>query len=44
MDEQLLEKYRSVVKELKLGESIRRMAKLCKVSPATVQKNKKILI
>ena len=42
-DDQLLEKYKPVVKELKSGESIRRTAKLCQVSPATVQKIKKIL-
>ena len=40
--EQLLEKYKSVVKELNQGESIRRTAKLCEVSPATVQKIKKL--
>ena len=42
-DQQLLKKYKPVVKELKSGESIRRTAKLCQVSPATVQKIKKIL-
>ena len=42
-DEQLLEKYKPIVKELRSGESIRRIAKLCQVSPATVQKIKRIL-
>lgn len=43
-DTQVLEKYDNVVKELKSGESIRRVAKLCSVSVGTVQKVKKLLI
>lgn len=42
-NEQLLEKYKPIVRELKSGESIRRTAKLCAVSPATVLKIKKIM-
>jgi len=42
-DEQLLVKYSAAVNELNNGESIRRTAKLCNISTATVQKVKKIL-
>lgn len=42
-DQQLLVKHSAVVDELKLGESIRRAAKLCNVSTATVQKVKNIV-
>ncbi|MGG1920905.1 recombinase family protein [Chryseobacterium sp. NRRL B-14798] len=42
-DEQVLEKYKDVVKYLKKGQSLRDTAKLCKVSLATVQKVKKII-
>ena len=41
--EQLLAKYSKVVKELKAGTSIRRTAKLCDVSPSTVQRVKGIM-
>ncbi|MCB0855906.1 MAG: recombinase family protein [Bacteroidetes bacterium] len=42
--EQLLRKYPKVVKELQSGTSIRRTAKLCDVSPTTVQNVKKAII
>lgn len=38
-----LAKHKAVVKELKQGTSVRRAAKLCDVSPATVQKVKKAM-
>lgn len=42
-DEQVLAKYKEVVKYLKRGQSLRDIAKLCNVSLGTVQKIKKIL-
>lgn len=42
-DEQVLDKYREVVKYLKKGQSLRDTAKLCNVSLGTVQKVKQIL-
>lgn len=42
-DEQVLDKYKEVVKYLKKGQSLRDTAKLCKVSLGTVQKVKKII-
>ncbi|WP_076551778.1 recombinase family protein [Chryseobacterium ureilyticum] len=42
-DEQVLDKYKEVVKYLKKGQSLRDIAKLCKVSLGTVQKVKKII-
>ncbi|AKH96435.1 recombinase family protein [Elizabethkingia anophelis] len=42
-DEQVLAKYKEVVKYLKRGQSLRDIAKLCNVSLGTVQKVKKIL-
>lgn len=42
-DEQVLSKYKEVVKYLKKGQSLRDIAKLCNVSLGTVQKVKKIL-
>lgn len=42
-DEQVLAKYKEVVKHLKRGQSLRDIAKLCNVSLGTVQKVKKIL-
>ncbi|MCL1679896.1 recombinase family protein [Elizabethkingia miricola] len=42
-DEQVLSKYKEVVKYLKRGQSLRDIAKLCNVSLGTVQKVKKIL-
>lgn len=42
-DEQVLAKYKEVVKYLKKGQSLRDIAKLCNVSLGTVQKVKKIL-
>ncbi|MCT4138601.1 recombinase family protein [Elizabethkingia anophelis] len=42
-DEQVLSKYKEVVKYLKRGQSLRDIAKLCHVSLGTVQKVKKIL-
>ncbi|WP_275140969.1 hypothetical protein [Elizabethkingia meningoseptica] len=42
-DEQVLVKYKEVVKYLKRGQSLRDIAKLCNVSLGTVQKVKKIL-
>lgn len=42
-DEQILSKYKEVVKHLKKGKSLRDVAKLCSVSLGTVQKVKKIL-
>lgn len=41
-NDKFLEKHKDVLKELKKGESIRRVAKLCNVSTGTVQKVKKI--
>jgi DNA invertase Pin-like site-specific DNA recombinase len=44
-DDEILKKYSSVVKELKIGKiSLRKIAKLCGTSLATVQKVKSILI
>ena len=43
-DDQVLAKYKEVVKYLKRGQSLRDIAKLCNVSLGTVQKVKKILI
>ena len=44
-DKQIIEKYKkTIVRELKKGESVRRTAKLCNVSTATVAKVKKICI
>ncbi|MDW9381127.1 recombinase family protein [Chryseobacterium sp. JV558] len=42
-DEQVLDKYKEVVKYLKKGQSLRDTAKLCNVSLGTVQKVKKII-
>ncbi|MCT3922544.1 recombinase family protein [Elizabethkingia anophelis] len=42
-DEQVLAKYKEVVKHLKRGQSLRDIAKLCNVSLGTVQKVKKVL-
>ncbi|HAY3506405.1 recombinase family protein [Elizabethkingia anophelis] len=42
-DEQVLSKYKEVVRYLKRGQSLRDIAKLCNVSLGTVQKVKKIL-
>ena len=42
-DEQVLNKYKEVVKYLKKGQSLRDTAKLCNVSLGTVQKVKQIL-
>ena len=42
-DEQVLDKYKEVVKYLKKGQSLRDTAKLCNVSLGTVQKVKQIL-
>jgi len=42
-NQEFLEKYKAVVKELQKGESIRRTAKLCNISSNTVQKIKKML-
>ncbi|WP_228384415.1 recombinase family protein [Chryseobacterium soli] len=42
-DEEVLDKYKEVVKYLKKGQSLRNTAKLCNVSLGTVQKVKKIL-
>lgn len=42
-DEQVLSKYKEVVKYLKRGQSLRDIAKLCNVSLGTVQKVKKVL-
>ncbi|EQB91298.1 transposase [Elizabethkingia anophelis] len=42
-DEQVLAKYKEVVKYLKRGQSLRDIAKLCNVSLGTVQKVKKVL-
>ena len=42
-DEQILSKYKEVVKYLKKGQSLRDVAKICNVSLGTVQKVKKIL-
>lgn len=42
-DEQVLDKYKEVVKFLKKGHSLRNTAKLCGVSLGTIQKVKKIL-
>ncbi|HFK5502241.1 TPA: recombinase family protein [Elizabethkingia anophelis] len=42
-DDQVLAKYKEVVKYLKRGQSLRDIAKLCNVSLGTVQKVKKIL-
>lgn len=42
-DQQVLEKYKNVVKYLKQGQSLRNTAKLCNVSLGTVQKVKGIL-
>lgn len=42
-DEEFLAKYKSVIKFLKKGHSLRDTAKLCNVSLGTVQKVKKIL-
>ena len=42
-DEQVLSKYKEVVKYLRKGQSLRNTAKLCNVSLGTVQKVKKIL-
>lgn len=38
--EQKAEEYKNVLRELKKGTSIRRTAKLCDVSPSTVQRLK----
>lgn len=43
-DEQVLDKYKEVVKYLKKGQSLRDTAKLCNVSLGTVQKVKKLII
>ncbi|WP_073171966.1 recombinase family protein [Chryseobacterium vrystaatense] len=42
-DEQVLDKYKEVVKYLRKGQSLRDTAKLCNVSLGTVQKVKKII-
>lgn len=42
-DQQVLDKYKNVVKYLKQGQSLRNTAKLCNVSLGTVQKVKGIL-
>jgi DNA invertase Pin-like site-specific DNA recombinase len=42
-DKEFLHKYKNVIKELKLGPSLRKVAKLCDVSLGTVQKVKRIL-
>lgn len=42
-DEQVLDKYKEVIKYLKKGQSLRDTAKLCNVSLGTVQKVKQIL-
>lgn len=42
-DEQVLDKYKEVVKYLKKGQSLRDTAKLCDVSLGTVQKVKQII-
>ncbi|WP_288377619.1 recombinase family protein [uncultured Chryseobacterium sp.] len=42
-DEQVLDKYKEVVKYLKKGQSLRDTAKLCNVSLGTVQKVKQVL-
>lgn len=42
-DEEVLDKYKEVVKYIKKGQSLRNTAKLCSVSLGTVQKVKKIL-
>lgn len=42
-NEQVLEKYKEVVKFLNKGQSLRNTAKLCNVSLGTVQKVKKVL-
>lgn len=43
-NEQVLDKYKDVVKYLKKGQSLRDTAKLCNVSLGTVQKVKKLII
>jgi DNA invertase Pin-like site-specific DNA recombinase len=42
-DKEFLHKYKNVIKELKLGTSLRKVAKLCDVSIGTVQKVKRKL-
>ena len=42
-DKDLLEKYPEVAKKLRKGLSIREVAKICGVSPATVQRVKKVI-
>lgn len=42
-NEQVLDKYKEVVKYLKKGQSLRNTAKLCNVSLGTIQKVKKII-
>ncbi|HCA08103.1 MAG TPA: transposase [Chryseobacterium sp.] len=42
-DEEVLDKYKEIVKYLKKGQSLRNTAKLCNVSLGTVQKVKKII-
>lgn len=39
--EQMADKYKAVIRELRRGTSVRRAAKLCDVSPSTVQRVKK---
>lgn len=43
-EKQFLSKHANVIAELESGESIRRTAKLCGVSPTTVQKVKRMII
>ncbi len=43
-DDELLKKHGNIVRQLKSGQSIRNTAKICAVSPRTVQKVKNILV
>lgn len=43
-NDKFIEKHKSIVNELKKGESIRRVAKLCGVSTGTVQKVKRLAL